>query len=176
MRQISALGLEENTTVILLSDHGFNLGEHNFWGKHNMLNTALKIPLVIAGPGIAKNQKTNPLVELIDIFPTVTDIANVSDEKEIAGESFMHVLKNPALEHKNQIYSRFKEGDSVVSKDYIYTLYATKTQGREEMLFDLNKDPSETQNAVNQPMYSAVKSKLRSLLVTCMEEFKCETQ
>ena len=176
MRQISALGLEENTTVILLSDHGFNLGEHNFWGKHNMLNTALKIPLVIAGPGITKNQKTNALVELIDIFPTVTDIANVSDENEIAGESFMHVLKNPALEHKKQIYSRFKEGDSVVSKEYIYTLYATETQGREEMLFDLNKDPSETQNAVNQPMYSVVKSKLRSLLVTCIEEFKCETQ
>ncbi|MDG6099888.1 sulfatase [Alteromonas sp. ZYF713] len=175
MQRISALGLEKNTTVILLSDHGFNLGEHNFWGKHNMLNTALRVPLIVAGPSIVKNEETDALVELIDIFPTITDIANVSDAKDIAGESFIHVLKNPELEHKKQIYSRFKAGDSVVSKDHIYTLYTTENQTIEEMLFDLNEDPYETQNTASHPKYSDVKSKLHQLLLTCMEQLECDT-
>ncbi|GFD90999.1 hypothetical protein KUL152_32250 [Tenacibaculum sp. KUL152] len=176
IKRISTLGLEENTTVILLSDHGFNLGEHNFWGKHNMLNTALRVPLIIAGPSIAKNQETDVLVELIDIFPTITDMANVSNEIDISGESFTHVLRNPELEHKNQIYSRFKAGDSVVSKDYIYTLYETENNTTEEMLFDLDKDPDETNNIASDPNYLDVKSKLYKLLTTCMRELECQTK
>ena len=176
IKRISTLGLEDNTTVILLSDHGFNLGEHNFWGKHNMLNTALRVPLIIAGPSIAKNQETDVLVELIDIFPTITDMANVSNEIDISGESFTHVLRNPELEHKNQIYSRFKAGDSVVSKDYIYTLYETENNTTEEMLFDLDKDPDETNNIASDPNYLDVKSKLYKLLTTCMRELECKTK
>lgn len=175
-KQIQVLGLEKNTTLVFLSDHGFNLGEHNFWTKHNLLDTAMRIPVILAGPNIAENQKSNALIELVDIFPTVTEIASVTHAEDIAGESFVHVLENPELDHKQQIYARFKAGDAVVSHKGIFASYMTDTAARDEMFFDLVSDPHETQNVVDQSAYSTVTHTLRELLNNCIEKQKCETR
>ncbi|WP_016957745.1 sulfatase [Catenovulum agarivorans] len=175
MQQLDHLGLRENTTVILTSDHGFNLGEHNFWTKHNMLDTALRIPMIISGPTTAQNQQSDALVELIDIFPTVTELAKVQAPKEIAGESFVAVLKQPARAHKTYLYSRFKAGDSIINDQFIFTSYKTETGEREEMMFDLKNDPHETVNIVQQAKYAPIAAQLRARLTACMSAQNCQT-
>ncbi|WP_420933474.1 sulfatase [Alteromonas sp. A081] len=175
VKQIDQLGLRDNTTIIFTSDHGFHLGEHNFWTKHTMLDTALRVPLIIAGPGTKENMNTDALVELLDIFPTVTQITQTNPPVNIAGESFNAVLKTPSLNHKKHIYSRFKAGDSIVTGDYIFTSYQAKNNQIEEMLFDLKTDPHETVNVVNQAEYQTQASDLRTKLAACMEQQQCQT-
>lgn len=176
VKQIDQLGLRDNTTIIFTSDHGFHLGEHNFWTKHTMLDTALRVPLIIAGPSTKENMNTDALVELLDIFPTVAEITQVTPPVNIAGKSFTAVLKTPSLNHKRHIYSRFKAGDSVITEDFIFTSYQAENSQIEEMLFDLKKDPHETVNVVNQAEYQAQVAELRAKLAVCMEQEQCQTQ
>ncbi|WP_342804419.1 sulfatase [Alteromonas sp. M12] len=173
--QLEALGMREKTTIILVSDHGFHLGEHNFWTKHTLLKTALRVPLIISGPAVAKNEKTNALIELIDIFPTVMDLAKIPQPNNIDGESFLDVIKNPTLAHKQQIYSRFKEGDSVITEELIFTSYLSGNSKNEEMLFDLSTDPHETVNKVALPEYQNQRAKLKVMLRDCTESRQCIT-
>lgn len=175
VQKIDSLGIRENTTIVMLSDHGFQLGEHNFWTKHTMLDTSLRVPMIVSNSNMAKNQQTNALVELIDVFPTLAEITQIVPPTNLAGESFTDVLKNPELPHKNQIYSRFKKGDSVVSSDFIFTSYTTEDNQIEEMLFDHQKDPHETKNVVNEPNYQKVAATLRTQLNDCMAKQECRT-
>ncbi|MBD1390749.1 sulfatase [Neiella sp. HB171785] len=176
IQQIDQLGLRDNTTIILTSDHGFNLGEHNFWGKHTVLDTALRVPLIVAGPNIKKNVSTDALVELLDIFPTVSEITQVSPPDDIAGESFQPLLKDPSLPHKKYLYSRFKAGDSIISDDFIFSSYSTQDENtREEMLYDLKADPHETVNVVSEQQYQAKAKQLREKLTDCMSQQHCQT-
>ena len=154
---LDELGLRDNTIVVLTSDHGFNLGEHNFWGKHNMLNKALHVPLIIDAPQKPSALTSDALVSLVDVFPTLVDLTGLSaDEKlkqQMVGRSLLPLLTDPNTQHKPFIYSRFKEGDSVVSGQLIYTEYVTAEGKKEYMLFDLSVDPEETTNVVAQPKY-----------------------
>lgn len=175
-QQIKDLGLSDNTTIVLTSDHGFNLGEFNFWTKHTVLDTSLRIPLIVAGPQFPKNQQTDALVELIDIFPTVAEITQVTPPETIDGVSFVDVLKQPELKHKSQIYSRFKAADSIVTDDFIFSSYTVGDNEVEEMLYDHIKDPHETNNVVNDPSYRQQAAKFRALLADCVKNQNCVTQ
>ena len=174
--QIDALGLRDNTTIMLLSDHGFHLGEHNFWTKHTLLDTSLRIPLIVSSPNAKRGVETDALVELVDIFPTVLDITQNTTAADIAGESFSNVLQKTTSHHKDYIYSRFKIGDSIITGQYIFTSYKAKSGKVEEMLFDLEKDPHETKNVVADKAYSSVVAELRPLLADCMKNNNCRTK
>lgn len=175
LAKLTSLGLRENTTIILLSDHGFHLGEHNFWTKHTLLDTALRIPLIISGPTIPVNQTSDALLELIDVFPTVLEIANIPQQINIDGMSFKDVIDKPALSHKQQIYSRFKTGDSIITQNSILTAYKLDSSEKEYMFYDLKKDAYETQNNFEDKRYNAHITKLKNMLKDCMEIYVCET-
>lgn len=168
LAELDELGLRDNTIVVLTSDHGFNLGEHNFWGKHNMLNKALHVPLIIDSPKAQAALKSDALVSLVDIFPTLVDLSGIpADEKlkqQMVGRSMASLLTNPEASHKPFIYSRFKEGDTIVSGQLIYTEYLTAEGKKEYMLFDLAADPEETTNVVSEPKYQKEVKRLSAYL------------
>jgi len=157
LSQLDALGLRENTIIVLTSDHGFHLGEYNFWGKHNTLTNALHIPLIIDAPGTPPATAPNALVSLVDLFPTLLDLAKLeADEKlqsQIVGKSVAPILTAPNSNHKDYIYSRFKQADTIISQDMIYTQYDSASGTPEAMLYDLSNDPYETTNIVTDPDY-----------------------
>ncbi|WP_440877037.1 sulfatase [Thalassotalea sp. PLHSN55] len=154
---LEQLGLRDNTIVVLTSDHGFNLGEHNFWGKHNMLNKALHIPLIIDDPKAQSGLTSDTLVSLVDVFPTLIDLAGLTADEpltqQMVGRSLAPLLANLKPSGDEFVYSRFKQGDTVISDNLIYTEYQTKDGRQEKMLFDLAKDPEETTNVVNDVAY-----------------------
>lgn len=157
MSTLDDLGIRDNTIVVFTSDHGFNLGEHNFWGKHNMLNTALHIPLIVAAPDKATNVTTNGLVSLVDMFPSLIELSKLKApetlKQQMVGQSFVPLLNNPNAQHQPYLYSRFKQGDSLISQQYIYTEYENEAGEQANMLFDLAIDPAETLNRVAQAQY-----------------------
>lgn len=168
LKSLKDLNLHNNTIVVLVSDHGFNLGEHNFWGKHNLLNTALNIPMIIKSPNSAKGELSHALVDLLDLFPTLLDLSNIEVEetltKQIQGKSFAHLLSKPNAEHKPYVYSRYRIGDSIITQNLLYTEYTKKNKPREYMLFDLKNDPNETVNVVNHKAYENDVTFLRAQL------------
>lgn len=76
MKTLKETGLDRNTIVVLWGDHGFHLGEHNLWGKHNMMKNFLKAPLLIKYPGKSGLRLTQ-LVDFIDIYPTLCEMTNI---------------------------------------------------------------------------------------------------
>lgn len=158
--ELETLGLAENTIVVLWGDHGWHLGEHEFWGKHNTLHNALQVPLIVKVPGKAKGQQTKALVESVDIYPTLCDLANLDTPDYIMGKSFKSVLDNPKQSFRENAYARFKKADAIVTEDFTYSLY----ENGDEMLYNRKLDPEENMNVVADDTYSDVLEDMRNAL------------
>ena len=134
------LGLRDNTSIVLWSDHGYFLGEHGMWTKHSTFNEAVKIPLLISSPKYTKNKTTESFTELVDIYPTLCDLTNIEKPAYLHGESLIPVLENPSTILKSEIYTRYHEGEAVIDKDYSYTEFYRGDKYLGNMLYDENKD------------------------------------
>lgn len=160
LNELEQLGLAENTIVVLWGDHGWHLGEHEFWGKHNTLHNALQVPLIVKVPGKATGEKTQALVESVDIYPTLCDLAGLSVPEYIMGESFSPILDDPNHGFREAVYARFKVADAIISQDFNYSLF----ENGEEMLYNLELDPDENKNVVSEATYSKVLEEMRNAL------------
>ncbi|MFV9552216.1 sulfatase [Algibacter sp. PT7-4] len=158
--ELETLGLAENTIVVLWGDHGWHLGEHEFWGKHNTMHNALQIPLLVKVPGKVRGKQTQALIESVDIYPTLCDLADLSPPDYVMGESFASVLDNPNETTKEAVYARFKVADAVITQKFNYSLY----ENGEEMLYNLEIDPGENTNLASDPDYTEKLKELRSTL------------
>jgi len=79
IERLKQTGEDKNTIIVLWGDHGWNLGEHGIWGKHNLFEEALRSPLIVVEPGdAAVGQKTMAIVETLDIFPTICELSKAS--------------------------------------------------------------------------------------------------
>lgn len=153
-------GLAENTIVVLWGDHGWHLGEHNFWGKHNTMHLAIRVPLIVKVPG--KNAgSTSALVETSDLFPTLCALAGLKTPETVQGRDFSSILDNPQKVFREAAYSRFAAADAVVTDRFSYTSY---NNGKSEMLYDLSKDPRENENVAGKLEYAETVAKMRKLL------------
>ena len=146
LNELDTLGLADNTIVVFWGDHGFHLGEHNFWGKHNTMHWSTRVPLIVRAPG-KKTGKSNTFIETVDIFPTLCELAQLEQPDQLQGKSFIATLSDPSKPHRDYIYSRFKEGDVVVTESHALTRY----RNGDLMLFDHQKDPDENQNVAKDP-------------------------
>ena len=93
---LDELKLRENTIVVIIGDNGFHLGEHDVWGKMTLFGWDARVPLIISAPGVGKGgAKTSAISELIDIFPTLTDLSGLPSPPQLDGTSLVPVLKDP---------------------------------------------------------------------------------
>ncbi len=112
-RMVAALdetGVLENTIIVVWGDHGWHLGDMGIWGKATNYEYATRVPLIISTPTIPeKNQgaKSDALVELVDIYPTLCDLVGVEKPETLEGQSFVPLLKNPKQTWKKAAFSQF---------------------------------------------------------------------
>lgn len=144
INSLEEIGLRENTVIVFWSDHGFFLGEHGLWCKHSTFQEAIKIPLIISAPGYAKDVKTASMAELVDLYPTLCELSGLESPSHLQGSSLVPVLKNPEKVFKDEIYTRYKNGETIVDLNYSYTEYVdSKGQPQHNMLYDLRKDKNQ---------------------------------
>jgi len=99
IERLKQTGEDKNTIIVLWGDHGWNLGEHGIWGKHNLFEEALRSPLIVVEPGeAAVGQKTMAIVETLDIFPTICELAEVAKPDSVEGVSLVPIMKNPSAD------------------------------------------------------------------------------
>ena len=166
--ELKRLELYDNTVIVLWGDHGWHLGEHNFWGKHNTLDHALRVPLIVKAPGKSASVSSEAMVETVDIYPTVCKLAGLDGPKQLQGRSFAPVLDNPDSQFRDHVYTRYGKGDAVVTPRYAFTRYSEKNPGR--MLYDHQIDPEENENVVEQPKYKETAEMLEKMLDNRIKE------
>ncbi len=160
MGELDRLELTDNTIIVIWGDHGWNLGEHDFWGKHNTLNTSTRVPLIIKVPAKIEGKKSSSLVGAYDIFPTLCTLANLPIPESVQGRSFANLLDDPKSTFRDHVYTRYVKGDAVVSEHLIYTNYGVDG----EMLFDLSVDPHENLNVASDPNYRSEMTLMKGYL------------
>ena len=171
VKGLEDLGIRDNTTIILWSDHGFFLGEHGFWCKHSTFYEAIKIPFIISSPGFAKNKTTDSFTELVDVYPTLCELTGIKPPSYIHGKSLTPVMENPTFQLKEEIYTRYKEGEAVVDANYSYTEFYRGKTYLGNMLYDLNRDLRQNidiskrpENAALVEMYSSKLKRMRDMV------------
>ena len=108
LEKLNATGKTGETIVVVWGDHGWHLGEHAIWGKHCLFEEALRSPLVISYPGLPKaGEVTDGIVETLDLFPTLCELAELPAPDFVDGVSLKPLLENPSAEgHPAFAYSR----------------------------------------------------------------------
>jgi iduronate 2-sulfatase len=152
LAKLDQLKLRDDTIVILWGDHGWHLGEHAIWGKHALFEESLRSPLVISYKGIAKPGKgTRSVVETVDVFPTVCDLAGLDKPDFLQGQSLVPILKNPQAKGHPAI--AYRGGAQTIRTD-THRLIAHR--GGELELYDHSTPAGETKNlATAQPEKAA---------------------
>jgi iduronate 2-sulfatase len=161
-------GLEENTIVMMMSDHGYHLFDKNSFGKSTNFENGNRVPLIVKWPGVGlKGIKTHALVELLDVYPTLCDMAGIPVPPHTQGKSFVPALLDKDHSGKEAAYSQYQRGGyqgySVRTAQYRLTRWR---KGGEELfeLYDYYADPFETRNLSGDVSKQAVIQSLSSLL------------
>ena len=109
MDALERLGLDENTIVVIWSDHGFALGDQGIWGKHSLYEAAARSPLIIRYPGINQpGAVSDAIVEAIDVYPTLTDLAGLPTPEELHGNSLRPQLEDYSTPSAKPAFSFFR--------------------------------------------------------------------
>lgn len=152
--ELERLGLAENTIVVLMGDHGFALGENGQTDKDTNFEMSLRAPLIVRAPGVAVNQKARGLVEFVDIYPSLCDLAGLPKPAHLEGQSFAPRLRAPRAAGKEFALSqcwRAKKGImgySLRTDRYRYNEWIKRDTGRvvATELYDHQADPGENAN------------------------------
>ena len=108
LRELDELGLWDNTVVVLWADHGFHLGEQGMWAKATNLETSLRVPLIVSTPDdMARGQASDGLVGLIDMYPTLCELAGLPVPGAVEGQSFAALLRHPQTPSKRAVFGQF---------------------------------------------------------------------
>jgi len=181
LNELKALGLDENTIVVLWGDHGWHLGDAGHWGKQTNFEYATRSPLIIKVPASEnKNIKTDALVETVDIMPTLMELCDIPKAKVSDGKSLVPFLENPHRNWKDAVYHVFNRRKMIDGKRTLIIGHAVRTEkyryiswrvgwgltGEEiaTELYDYENDPFETINVVQDPDYRKVKEQMENLL------------
>jgi len=138
---LERLGLRENTIVVFTSDHGYHLGEHDFWQKVSLHEESVRIPLVIDVPGIDP-RISDALVEQIDLYPTLAELAGLPVPKHVAGMSLASHLHDSASPNRTAAYAVVRHGALLRTERWAFIEYHDKSRE----LYDMENDPAQYTN------------------------------
>lgn len=192
MKGLDEFGLADNTIVVLWGDHGWKLGEHNSWCKQSNYDIDVRVPLMIRTPGHPMaGSKTESLVELVDLYPTLCDAAGLPIPADMEGTSFKQLMAKPDQPWKSAVFSQFHRapritpdkgrymGLSMVTDRFHYVEWRTwdhikgvAGELKVTELYDHQSDPDENQNISGDSKNATLISKLAQQLQGGWKEAK----
>ncbi len=172
LKTLKKEGLENNTIVIFTSDHGFHLGEHNFWMKVSLHEESVRVPMIIKVPG-KKPAVCNSFTELLDLYPTIAELAGLEYSEHIQGESLVGTLENPEIKVRDMAFSVTQGGKTFLlrTEKWAYIQYNEDASAGIE-LFDMVNDPKQFINLAENPDYVNVVSEFKEKLKLKLKEVR----
>lgn len=170
--ELDRLGLRDQTIICLWGDHGWHLGDHGLWCKHSNFENATRAPLIVCAPGAkATGRKTDALVEFVDIYPTLAELAGLPLPEALEGASFAPLLDDPDRPGKQAALSQYPRGTamgrSMRTDRYRFTLWQDRRKSGKTLaveLYDHQNDPEENDNLAVQPEHAALVKSLSAEL------------
>ncbi|WP_157638029.1 sulfatase family protein [Flexithrix dorotheae] len=183
MEALKENGLEENTLVIYIGDHGYLLNDHKRFEKHMMWEPAINAPLIVRGYG-EKGKVFSTFVEYVDLVPTILEILENPGNQEIQGKSFVPVLEGKTENHRSQVFSEFLADNKAMIKNeqwkYIFSTgqrdlgqgYATGNPptGIQHRLYNQIEDPDETTDLGGKKEYKSTLDSMKQELLKVFNE------
>jgi uncharacterized sulfatase len=164
---LESSGLGDRTVTVLLSDHGYHLGERGWWNKNTLFELTARTPMIVHSPTMkAAGRSCSRLVEFVDIYPTLAELSGLSPPPSLEGRSFAALLDDPEQTWKRATFMQLVrgpvEGRTVRTERWRYTEWDGGRQGVE--LYDHDRDPDEYRNVAGDPDHKATIGELRQRL------------
>ncbi|BCX46155.1 choline-sulfatase [Haloferula helveola] len=164
LEALARSGEADNTIVVFSSDNGLALGSHGLTGKQSVYEHSVRVPLVIAGPGIPKGERREQLCYIYDVYPTLCERADVEIPDTVQFRSLDPVIADPEASHRDHLYFGFMSWHRAVRDDR-HKLISYSVNGESHtQLFDLETDPGETRNLAGEKKVQPVLKRMRKLL------------
>ena len=169
-------GLDKNTIVVIAGDNGLALGQHGLMGKQNVYEHSVRVPLIMAGPGLPKNERREQLCYLLDIFPTLCDMLDIESPESMEGKSLLPCIEDNTVVREQLFFAyrdvqrSIKEGDYKLIEYVVLntSMYLPKERRGEfittTQLFNIKEDPLEMNNLAEDPNYKTLLNDLREKL------------
>ncbi len=163
-------GLEERTIVIFTSDHGYHLGEHDFWAKVSLHDESAAVPLIISVPG-KKPAVCKSFTELLDLYPTLSSLCGLEVPSRLQGKDISPMLDDPQYEVRDAAFSVNGRGYLIREDKWAFIQYGEDAKGGME-LFDMAKDPKQYTNLANRPEHQEQVARLQAKLIAKLKEIR----
>ncbi len=164
LKSLSDSGLEDKTIVIFTSDHGYHLGEHDFWAKVSLHEESAAVPLIICLPG-EQPAVSDSLVELLDLYPTLCRLCGLDVPDRLQGKDISQVLVDPTFTVRDTAFSVAPSSKGFLLRDdhWAYIQYGEDGSAGAE-LFDMRLDPQQFNNLVSSAEHAKVVARFREKL------------
>ena len=164
MAALKASGQEDNTIVIFTSDHGFHLGEHDFWAKVSLLDESSQVPLIISVPG-KQPAVCHSLTELLDLYPTLAALCGLPAQPRLQGKDISRMLDDPDHTVRQAAFSvaPMRKGFLLREDDWAFIQYGEQGQNGME-LFHIKTDPRQYTNLAGKPAHAKTVTRFRNQL------------
>ena len=173
-------GLAEDTIVVYLGDNGYLRGQHGRFEKHCLFEPAVRVPLIVRWPGhVPKGRRVGAKVELVDLFPTLTELAGMPSPTNLHGRSLVPLLRGDLrAPTRDVVVSEYPENEEAMARSDRFKLIVGSGRrqrqdgygnglpltGPYERLYDLAADPGELDDLAGRPEFDAVRDELRHRL------------
>lgn len=165
-------GQRENTIIVFAGDNGLAVGQHGLLGKQNLYDHSVRVPLIFAGPGIPKGVQAHTLCYLLDIFPTLCEITEQSIPESVEGRSLLPAIKNTQTKCYESVFLAYKYLQRAIRTDDNWKLIKYNVQGHETtQLFNLNDDPGEMKNLVDNAEHAEILGSLINMLKQHIDKY-----
>lgn len=167
---IKEMGLDDNTIILFTSDHGWHLGEHGLWHKRSLFEESARVPFIFATPGMkTAGQRSDGLIELLDVFPTLCDLCGIPAPKQLQGKSLLPLLDDPSSSIHDAAFTQARRGEN--AEFWGRTIRTTRwrctewDEGKNGVeLYDHDNDPHEYTNLAKDPKHVEVLKDLHARL------------
>ena len=158
-------GYADNTIIVFAGDNGLAVGQHGLMGKQNLYDHSIRVPLIITGPGIPEDKKTDALCYLLDLFPTLCDLIGLPIPETVEGQNLSPIIVGEKQKVRDSLFSAYRNTQRAVRDDrYKLIEYTVEGTGKTQ-LFDMASDPWEIDDLSVDPNYSNHLTRLREEMI-----------
>ncbi len=185
LKALDRLKLADNTIVVFISDHGYHLGHKGLWQKSDLFEGSDRVPMIVSVPGMKNaGQSTASLAELVDLYPTLSDLCGLPKPDHLKGHSLVNVLGNPKATVREAAFTvtRIRKrmpgqkgrdrllGHTIRTERYRYTEWADGKHGIE--LYDYDDDPEEITNLAKSASHKDILKRMQTLMQSTRDHTK----
>lgn len=171
MQALEDRGMADDTIVIFAGDNGLAIGQHGLFGKQNLYEHSIRVPLVFSGPGIPRGVRRSAYAYLLDIFPTLCDLTGLDTPGSVEGVSLAPAFDDPGAHPRDTLFAAYRQWQRMVKDDRFKLIEYVVDRCRTTQLFDLERDPLECRNLAGETAHADRLAALRSRLSDWRDEW-----